>query len=314
MTADTFDRFMEGRFKLYDEFHNFVSPTNLPELIQALEVRDEIQVALNTLMHDEDPSYLEETLNEQQELIDMYLESIGDFDNKILASNIAYLTQKNEIRIGDLENLLHISAGYISRTAKEGSAKKMSVDIAWKIARIFEVDLRDLLETDMQKVKGNTALLSDFIDKLIRQTEEGALEWCFDGGVVSELDQRFISLGLISDEDDVCVYHPNHLNTGLKWLLYDDIVRCPAFSDAADLVIIPFKTDSIKQVHYDFLLLYDATGNAPDGSWQKMFYTADDPFGTLDDKAAILYEKIRATEFDAKVTPDVRDFIKSYLK
>ncbi|MCE7700041.1 MAG: hypothetical protein K8E24_014860, partial [Methanobacterium paludis] len=48
--------------------------------------------------------------------------------------------------------------------------------------------------------------------------------------------------------------------------------------------------------------------------WEKAFYTADDPFGRLQEKAAELYEIIRNQEFDAKVSPSVRSFIADYLK
>ena len=45
--------------------------------------------------------------------------------------------------MGDLERLLGISAGYISRTVKENSSKKLSIDVVWKIAELFEISVQN---------------------------------------------------------------------------------------------------------------------------------------------------------------------------
>ena len=308
-----FDEYMSDKFEVDGELHSLVSPSSLKELTEALNAKSLIEYQLSCLMHDEDSSGWESLLQEQQDLIDEFIDYLGNFDNRNLAINIAYLIQKYNMKVGDVESLLKISAGYISRTAKEGSGKKMSIDIAWKIAKLFEVSLQDIVETNMTQEKGNTGLLLQFLDKLINQTVDGDVEWEFLGGVTYELDDAIVRLGLITEENDTCVYHPDHLNEKMRWVLCDDIVTCKDFSGGADLVIIPFSQDGDSKVKYDFLLYYEASAHEPDGTWEKMFYTSDDPFNTLSDKAAVLYEKIRNTEFDAKVSPDIRSLIKGYL-
>ena len=129
-----FDEYMEGKFEVLGETYEVVEPENFEELMQALHVREVIQTAISSLMHDEDSSRLCTLMDKQNDFIQEYLDSIGNFDNRYLISNIAFLAKKNSLRIGEIENMLGLSAGYISRTAKENSAKKLSIDVVWKIA------------------------------------------------------------------------------------------------------------------------------------------------------------------------------------
>ena len=85
-----FDEYMEGKFEIYGELYEIVEPGNFDELIKAMQVRDEIQNMLNSLMHDEDSSNWESLLQEQEDYIKAYIENLGDFDNSILSSNISY--------------------------------------------------------------------------------------------------------------------------------------------------------------------------------------------------------------------------------
>ena len=48
----------------------------------------------------------------------------------LLKKNLAFLLKKYNLKMGDLEKILGISAGYISRTAKENSTKK-AASLMW---------------------------------------------------------------------------------------------------------------------------------------------------------------------------------------
>lgn len=79
---------------------------------------------------------------------------------KILSSNLDYLLKRHGLRISDLEELLGVSAGYVSRTVNPDSKKRLSVDIVWKISTVFQVNVDDLLNIDFQVT---TQSLSDVI-------------------------------------------------------------------------------------------------------------------------------------------------------
>lgn len=111
-----YDEAMEGRFDLYGTEYKLVEPENADELLKALEVKDALDNHISGLMHDEDASGYEDLMQEQQDYIQEYVDSIGEFDSSIFANNLSYLLKKYGLGVGELENMLGISTGYISRT------------------------------------------------------------------------------------------------------------------------------------------------------------------------------------------------------
>ena len=144
-----FDEYMSDKFELNGTMYQMVEPDSFDELMKAFEIRDVIQTGISQLMHDEDDSAWQTLLQEQEDYIQEYIDHIGDFNNGCLVKNIAYLLKKYGLRMGDLERLLGISAGYISRTVKENSSKKLSIDVVWKIAELFEISVQKLIEDDL---------------------------------------------------------------------------------------------------------------------------------------------------------------------
>lgn len=68
--------------------------------------------------------------------------------SKIVASNIIYLGKFRDIKIKDIEKKLDVSPGYISRCVKGN--KNLSVDIAYRAALLFDVDIMDLILSDYE--------------------------------------------------------------------------------------------------------------------------------------------------------------------
>lgn len=305
-----FDEYMSDKFELNGELHQLVDPTNLDELVEAINTKDLIQQLI-----DQQPSYEADwpspIMQEQEDLITEYVESLGEFDNSLLVKNLNYLLKKYGLRMGELEKLLGISAGYISRTTKEGSNKRLSIDVLWKIARLFEVDLRVLLMTDMEIPNNNVEMIIRFMSKLRRQTETYDIEWTALGGVETYLDESLKATGLFKEEDDDTVYIPfEHMNPNVKFILEGDIVGLKDFKPGMYLVIIPFKAESLSsnQISYDFIMV------AQDGKWERVFYTSDTPFYDLDGHAGMLYDAVKSQEFDVKLESSVKSLISDYLK
>ena len=118
-----FDEYIDGKIEFEGDYYALVEPTNLAELCEALRVKDIIQTAIDRTMP-EDADYLYEKQEEQDGYINDYISSLGEFSNRILTSNIAFLTKKSGIRTGDLEKMLGLSTGYISRTAKDNAEER----------------------------------------------------------------------------------------------------------------------------------------------------------------------------------------------
>lgn len=308
-----FDEYMEDKFEIYGELFSLVEPESIEDLMEALKIKEKIQNQINSLMHDEDSSGWCTLLQQQEDYISEYVEFLGDFNNTILTNNIGYLLKKNNMRVGELEEFLGISTGYISRTIKEDSKKKMSIDIVWKIARLFGTDVRTLTENEMWISHSNTDLLKKFLEKLYKDTKDNYFRWEYEGGVMVVLNERFEKSGLITtEEDEKCVYHPQHLNPEVKWVLNKDIISLECFDKTRDLAIIPYIAEEKENLRgYDFILIWQ---DGEDVCWQKVFYTADDPFGHLLEGADKLYSLIEDAEFDAKLTPNIHQLISGYVE
>lgn len=308
-----FNEAMEHRFELFGEEYELVEPTNLEELAEAIKVRELLQQGCDTFEPDSGHPYyhLQRT---QQSWIDGYMKDLGDFDNSLLTKNIAYLTKKHGIRMGDLEKILGISPGYISRTSKNNSAKKMSIDNVWRIAKIFGVELSALLETDLQVPNQNTALVSQFLDKLKTQTERNQIEWENLGGVVAEFDRRLAALEMFQEQGDEVIYKPHHLNPEAKFFLADDVYACKSIKHGSVFIMVAYMMDNNNRFyHVDYYFLHPVNNVIQPLAPEKAFCTADDRTGLLDRMAKGLMNQVQTQEMDTKISPEVRSFISSYL-
>lgn len=308
-----YDEYIEGSFELYGERHWLVEPMNFEELLKAYEVRDLIQEGWSGLMHDEDSSGWETLMQEQEDYIQEFIDNRADFDNGILMKNLAFLLKKYNLKMGDLEKILGISAGYISRTAKENSAKKLSIDVVWKIAELFELSVDKLIGDDISELSGNIGMLVDFLDKLYRQTECVDIEWDNLGGIHGEIDETFEQLGFFTKEGDGYIrYSAPGRNPGARFLLADDVISTYSVDEFKQLIIVPFRVEKKAEIHYDFMFVW-ATTDSETYAREKVFYSYDEPFGTLDHHAEALYREAKEHFMDVPVSADMRKFITGYL-
>ena len=308
-----FDEYMEDKFEYQGERKTLIYPTSFSELTEALGIRNTLQSIIDFATRDEDTSGYEEMKERQNEYIQEYLSSIGDFDNSILVSNITHLAKSNDIRLGELEKMLGISTGYISRTAKENTNKRLSIDVVWKLSQFFNVSIDELVSHDLRLPSETTALLCRFIAKLSSQTMMDEIEWTCEGGYMCENSPLLQSMTLLTEDDDgTVVYHPEHMNQSYRWTLFEDVYSCDAINEGEKLVIIAFRTEKMKEHHhYDFFF---CTPNK-DGtySWRKAFYT-NDPFSSLEDQAATLYNQITRKMDAVRLSPDIRSIVQAYLQ
>lgn len=308
-----FDEYMEDKFEYQGERKSLIYPTSFSELTEALGVRNMLQSIIDFATRDEDTSGYEEMKERQNEYIQEYLSSIGDFDNSILVSNITHLAKSNDIRLGELEKMLGVSAGYISRTAKENTNKRLSIDVVWKLSQFFNVSIDNLVSHDLRLPSETAALLCRFVTKLSSQTMMDEIEWECEGGYEYESSPLLQSLNLLTEDNHgTVVYHPEHMNQSYRWTLADDAYSCDSISEGEKLVVIVFQTEKMKDHrYYDFFFC----NPNKDGtySWRKAFYTTD-PFAPLEDQAAALYSQIVRKIDAVKLSPDIRSIVQAYLQ
>ena len=308
-------------FKILETEYHVIIPQSANGLWYALKTRDKLKAYVEKHGPENDSQKIYKLIGEQDHYIDRYIETVCSFDNSFLVNNIAYLVKKQNLKLGELEELLGISAGYISRTAKENSGKRMSVDVVWKLARLFDVDIDKLLCCNLNELKGNAAVLVRFVERMIRRTESGILQWEDCGGEYEMPDEDLIDSGMVSWEDERTVYHPRHMNQRMTWIVNTNIMRAPDFGDnGEDLIIVPYcrgdKEDKYETQYYDFLFVWHdyKDGKNKSSVWDKLFYANDDLSSNLVRAAHKLYKVVQEYLFDPKLESEAREFIDRYLE
>ena len=220
--------------------------------------------------------------------------------------------------MGELEQLIGVSAGYISRTAKENSAKKLSIDVVWKIAKLFEVDLRTLIESDLMIPNSNANLVVQFLDKLCKQTARNDIKWENRGGGMCYLSDALRNSNLFTEEEDgKVIYHANdHMNPNYRFVLADDVYTCSSIVDGKEFAMIGFKIDDKEDSYFlDFVFLTPKKINGNRRYYvEKAFYSSDDRFRIIENKGEQLMHLVQTQELDADISTEVRSIITEYIK
>lgn len=252
-------------------------------------------------------------LDQQKRAIEDY---IGVFDYEVFKENINYLLKKYNLKIGDMESYLGISPGYISRAFNESSNKRLSIDIVWKIAKMFGTDIRTLVNTKMWEVSTTRGFISNFIDRLLEDTENNSICWLDDGGgEYHKLNPRYCDAGLTYPNRKA---NNRYEYLGMKDLISeeheitDDVYYLENFDEGKDLAIIPYgRIESDMTEFYDFILVWEVPGIRT--HYERFFCTEEDVLMKTNDHAEKLYKYICRTDFDMKITSKVKSRIEEYM-
>lgn len=110
------------------------------------------------------------------------------FDKKRCIDNIYALAKAKGLKIGDIEEKAGVSKGYLSRINKEDSTSIPTVDLLASIAEQLGVGIDFLVNFPRGTLSPNEEFVYQFIDKLMRGTIAGKLEWVGETRGVLEAD------------------------------------------------------------------------------------------------------------------------------
>lgn len=181
----------------FDEQHPYVKPERGGTIgVRKVTSLDSYKLAKNHLKalkdlyeqmgmekEEEDEESLEvgEAIEEQESQMEIFSNSVNTFDSKHLSSNMEYLLKQHSMKVSDLESLLNVSAGYISRTMGTDSKKRISIDIVWMIAELFKVNIDDLLNRDLTVPTKDLKTVVDFVSKIKAETDGETIHWSILG-------------------------------------------------------------------------------------------------------------------------------------
>lgn len=144
---------------------------NLKELKDRYE-----QMGMEKQEEDEESESIAEAIQEQEKQIHNF-SSKYVYDNTRLRDNLNQLLKQNGLQVNTLEALLELSAGYISRTMGKDAKKRLSIDVVCKIASMFNINMNDLLNTDLSAPTKDMKKVVDFIGKLKKDIEDEKSHW-----------------------------------------------------------------------------------------------------------------------------------------
>ena len=305
-------------FKYNGETHYLVKPATREDLPKAFTIIHELQQLISTTAASAESRTYSDLNKAQVNMIFDFIVSLGKYDPTILQKNLIYLAKEYGIALGELEMFLGVSPGYVSRTAKENSGKRLGLEIAWRAALLFDIDLTELVNQDLSERRGNTILVLKFIDKLVTMTRNTSIRWHKLGGFISDCDEHLVIGKVITFDDGNAYYLKPGYPEDFKISLDGDIVSLPGFINGkSDLAIVPYKESDDGDTHYDFLTITDNINeenpNEADYSWDLFFFFYDDYEGIADKAGKKLYSAVCDMEYDAIIAPDDKAFIESFL-
>lgn len=155
--------------KINESEHNLVCEiNNLDDLIRAIRQRNAFK--------SESSSDLS-AIMEQDLIIDDYMRKIPVINRSVFVQNVFAFLKERNMKMSELEQILGVSTGYISRLTKPGTDKKLSIDLVWKIAQLFGKTLYELIQTDHSELTSHEQYLISFINKLCADTTADKIMW-----------------------------------------------------------------------------------------------------------------------------------------
>lgn len=291
----------------YDELNKRISSLQLD-----LELDDEEAAKLENGI-----AGMKLKLADQKEQIDRFINAQENYDSKFLSSNLDYLLKRHDLRISDLEELLGVSAGYVSRTVNPDSKKRLSVDIVWKISGIFKVNIDDLLNIDFRVPTQSLCDIIAFFKKLKQETNEAIIHWNNRGNK----EENHVGLFFRELEEDGSdgrkryQYAPDgYANETKAVRLTDDIFS--AETSIGGLYLLPLE-NQFGEKGYE---LYHYTGG---DDYNSSYYdtkdldlicsTFDDKSNTLKGKCDELFKSVKIHESDFVISESAKNLIDRYL-
>ena len=258
---------------------------------------------------------LNQKLEEQKKHITEFINGQAKYDSKFLSGNLEYLLKMHGLRISDLEELLGVSAGYVSRTVNPDSKKRLSVDIVWKISAIFQVNVDDLLNIDFQILTQSLRDVIEFFEKLRQETNGAKIHWNNEG----KNKEKYVGLFFKELEEGELdgtkryQYAPNGYASETKAVaLTDDFFYVK--TSIGILYLLPLE-NRFGEKGYD---LYRYTGvenydSRYETDLDLICSTFDDKSNTLKGKCDELFKSVKLRELDFVISDSAKILIDRYL-
>ena len=248
-----------------------------------------------------------EAITEQEKQMQIFIEGLADYNSDKFSKNLDLLLKANKLKISELESILKVSAGYISRTIGNESKRRLSVDILWKVAELFRVNIDDLLNRDLTAPTRDLRQVVSFVQGLYEDTQSEKIRWENIGTEPNDKNDMFFRL-----EDGNPYFIPGE----------SPLILCDLRGGySVDISIGTFYLfeERISSDRNDYsLYLYDKNILEESGGIEdplvEIAFSASDLSGILEANCKKLVNAIKGHEKDFVISEEARGYMARYLK
>ena len=235
-----------------------------------------------------------------------------EFNKTRCINNITYLAKSKGIKIGDIESVAGVSAGYLARINKEESKASPSIELLVNVANRLEVSLDTLITIDCSSISPAEQYVIGFLTKLIENTESGEEHWWLEAGKTMEacgvnIDSGFAQHPLFrnrSDDSNEVEYNSLfHLEESVEHCY--DAFRLVFFGRALYITKIDFCYGSSEGTKTEFEFY-----SVKNHKVEPICSSANKTFETI---LSNLYHVAEKSSKEPSVSKDLRSDIDSYL-
>ncbi len=248
-----------------------------------------------------------DAIEEQERQIHIF-SSKYDYNNKKLRDNIELLLKKNNMQINTLEAILELSAGYISRTLGIDSKKKLSIDVVYKIARIFNVNIDDLLTINFTEPTNDMRKVIKFIMQLKDDVDKEREHW-------KRIDSSNNNTLFFKKNNNEMVYEP--VGEGAYISSVDEIYMLDTKIGALYLVkgFGPFEEETYEIYHFDEETYNMTAGTEYESKYALTLVTESflETSGLIKANCEKLYKAIKIHEYDFTISNEARSVIDKFM-
>lgn len=276
-----------------------------------------------------------------------------EFSRQKLAENIMALIQQKKLRIGEVEQQIGISTGYLTKMLKKETDSAPSTDIIWRLSKVLGVSTDMLIEGDFSKATDNLQYMRKFLYRLQSLTDSNELEW--DRISISDVNEALRSespsLPIIvtmdkatNAEAKTTYYQGNEVSASIHgknkihsvgvdaepaWVTNSGFMT--NLGNGTDVYIFPMccsvrvdEEGNYEDVDYFDIYFgswripdgYENCDNVPDEAYVRHFEPVCNTFNTaqnLSGEVAALYQSILRHDYDLKISSSVRNTIARFL-
>lgn len=105
------------------------------------------------------------------------MEKSSTIDKDLLVRNITYFIKEQNRKVGEVEDTIGVSQGYLSKISKSTNKQLPSIDTINRLATMFEISIDDLLFTEFPIASRNEKDMREFLETLQEQTKNDEIWW-----------------------------------------------------------------------------------------------------------------------------------------